>query len=85
MGVTLGSRRISGPHKPDRSTKRKSASAFGTSPWPAGRDPVQRIVHGALHDKSDDKLSIIKYDCHTRNFGGSKRDIGVPSAGVVQV
>src|SRR5579884_1901139 len=45
--------------------------------------------HGAVHDKPDDKLKLIKYQLSTRNQGGQQRDINVilasAGAGVVQV
>jgi hypothetical protein len=72
MCVTLGSHRIQAPHKPDRPPKRKSRSEFGTSLWQAGSSDAAGFVHGAPHDKPDDKLNIIKYYSNTRYFGGQQ-------------
>jgi hypothetical protein len=69
--------------------KRKSSKEFNS--FPGGRARHDNLIrdHGALHDKPDDKLKLIKYQLPTRNQGGQKRDINVtlPSAGagVVQV
>jgi hypothetical protein len=41
------------------------------SGFSGGRESLpQRKRHGAVHDKTDDKLNLIKYDYDTRKFGG---------------
>jgi hypothetical protein len=58
------------PHKPDRSPKRKGASEFGTFLWQPDEAQGNGSGHGAVHDKAGDKLNLIKYESHTRKFGG---------------
>jgi hypothetical protein len=38
----------------------------------ARRGPGRDLGHGAVHDKHDDKLNLIKYESFTRNSGGQQ-------------
>jgi hypothetical protein len=77
MGFTLGSLmalRLTQTGSFHKTQERQPVRHISRTP---GRTPTPGICHGAVHDKSDDKLNLIKYDWHTRISGGSKRDIGV--------
>jgi hypothetical protein len=69
--------------------KRKSTKEFNGSFSSRAEHNTSRRDHGAVHDKPDDKLKLIKYQLPTRNQGGQKRGINVTlasaGAGVVQV
>jgi len=69
--------------------KRKSTKEFNGSLVRRNEARQRKSDHGAVHDKPDDKLKLIKYQLSTRNQGGQQRDFNVtlPSAnaGVVQV
>jgi len=54
--------------------KRKSGKEFNASPRGRGEARSPTSDHGAVHDKPDDKLKLIKYQLSTRNQGGQQRD-----------
>src|SRR5712691_5917470 len=60
--------------KPDRPAKHKSAkqfNGFSEAAGRAGRFPAQLTIHGAVHDKPDDKLDLFGYTLLTRNMAAN--------------
>src|SRR5262249_2147420 len=75
--------------KPDHRQNARAPRSFNGSLSSREENKTPGRDHGAVHDKPDDKLKVIKYQLPTRNQGGQKRGINVTlasaGAGVVQV